>query len=238
MAKETAEQKLLKLIEATDSQEKASAQSDQPSATAEAQKVFDSVKSVGVPAVPLPSPVSNVLSLLSSPASLTQVISNFGLKEINKIMMIGILCIIVFFSLDFSRNMKLSAESVYFAIEESIIGVTDGLLPTFKDISEYVAIVSRRNIFHPFERKVVKQEEVPEELKGKEKIVVKIKDLKLVGISWLDTPESASAMIENTTSGVTQFLKMGDRIQGVTIKTIYSDSIVVGFEGEEMEMQL
>ena len=50
------------------------------------------------------------------------------------------------------------------------------------------------------------------------------KDLKLVGISWLDSAESASAMIENTQSGVTYFLKSGEQINSVTVKQIFADS--------------
>ena len=135
--------------------------------------------------------------------------------------------------------MKNSSQNVYFPLKDNIEFSMDNLLPKFKEMVQYVDAVSRRNVFQPFERKVVeKEKDAPEELKGIEKIMDRMKELKLVGISWLDTPESASAMIENTTSGITYFLRTGDNIQGVKVKEIFVDSIIIVYDGEEMEMQL
>ena len=54
----------------------------------------------------------------------------------------------------------------------------------------------------------------------------------------MDTPESASALVENTISGVTYFLRRGEKINDVLIEDIFAESIIVSFQGEEMEMKL
>ena len=45
-------------------------------------------------------------------------------------------------------------------------------------------------------------------------------------------------MVENQISGVTYFLGQGERINDVMIESIYADSIVVSYQGEEIEMKL
>lgn len=241
MAKETAEQKLLKLIEATDSKEAAEKNQASNVSSGEAQKVLDSVRNVGIPTIPLPSFLSNLANFLKNPTSLLQPssIHSLGIKDFNKIFFIVIVLVTLLFISDFTHGMKSSTGDFHFDMEDAITASGDNILPDFKDVSNYVERISKRNIFQPFERKVVKEAElVSDELKGMEKIAEKTKELKLVGISWLDTPESASAMIENTASGVTHFVKEGEAIQGVTVKNIFADSVILLYEGEEMEFPL
>jgi len=147
--------------------------------------------------------------------------------------------VLVVFGLDFTRGLNMSRQEVSFEQDYQPVSDQESFLPSIRDLAEYISVVSYRNIFQPYERKVVKaQEEVPEEMRGYERIVEQTKDLKLVGISWLDTPESASAMIENTTTGITQFLRAGEKIKNITIKAIYADSVTLSYEGQEMEMRL
>ena len=89
-------------------------------------------------------------------------------------------------------------------------------------------------------KKLIKEavREVLKEELGIQRVSTQTKDLKLVGISWFESPETASAMVENTVSGVTYFLKPGERLNDVTVKNIYAESIVVTYQGEELEMKL
>ena len=61
---------------------------------------------------------------------------------------------------------------------------------------------------------------------------------KIVGIAWLDVPESATVMLEDTTTRMTRFLKEGDKIEDVIVKTIYTDRVVVGYANEEIVIKL
>lgn len=238
MAKETAEQKLLKLIENTDAQESVSDAQPAPVASAEAQKVLDSVKGVDVTALTLPSFLGNVIAVFKDPALIFKLISSLGLKELNKILLIAIVGVGIFFVSGLSKGIKLSNREVHFSIPENIQDISDNLFPAFKELAEYLEIVGRRNIFQPFELEVKEEEEIPEEVKAVQRVTERAKDLRLVGISWEDTLESAEAMIENTVSGVTYFLKSGEKIQGVKVKHIYADGITIVYENQEMELRL
>jgi len=245
MGKESAEQKLLKLIEKTDAQDGGDTGQAGGAVNPDVQNVYDSVRGVGQVALALPPFVNDFLASLKHLMAGSKSGGGFGLKEVNKLLALGLMVLLVFFGVDFSKGMtrleketSLSFEQDPSSMPEAIKDVAS-LLPTFKEFKEYIKVVDRRNIFQPYERKLVKNEETiaAEEL-GIRHVTEQTKDLKLVGISWLDTPESASALVENTISGVTYFLRRGEKINDVLIEDIFAESIIVSFQGEEMEMKL
>ncbi len=247
MAKETADQKLLKLIEATDAKQTggaapaAPAAASAPAADQEAQKVFQSVTNVGVGGMAVPPVVRQILSLAQGLLGISG--RGFGIKEFNRIFMIGVAAFVIFFTTDLVKSMDRSKTEIKLTMKQahSPKGGAQGAvwMPTVKPFAEYEQVFSQRNIFQPFELKVVlNAEPVNQEISGIQHLTEQIKDYRLVGISWLDSPESASAMIENINSGTTYFLGEGEKIQNVTIKKIYADSIVVGIDNEEMELRL
>ena len=61
---------------------------------------------------------------------------------------------------------------------------------------------------------------------------------KLVGVAWLDVPESATVMLEDTGKHETHFLKEGDKIEDVKVKTIYTDRVVFSYANEEITIKL
>lgn len=250
MAKETAEKKLLKLIESTQAQEAAAQSPDAAAAPSvgastgaafrDVQQVANSVKGVGIslPKLALPAFLNQILGVFkggSSPALAGQ--GSFGLKDINKFLGVGIAIVTGLLFLSFLSGWNESQRSVDFAVEQ-IPANTDEFTPSFRELAEYLDILTRRNIFQPYEVKVAAQKADGTVESVATPISDRTKDLKLVGISWLDTPESASAMIENTQSGVTYFLKSGEQINSVTVKEIFADSIIIRFGDEEMEMRL
>jgi len=245
MGKESAEQKLLKLIEKTDAQSGGGADQKAGAPDAEVQNVYDSVRGVGQGALALPPFVSHLQDFLKNLVMGQHSGGAFGLREVNKLLALGLAVLLIFFITDISKGMRQLKQETSLSFHQDpeslpeVIENINSLLPTFKDIKDYIQVVDRRNIFQPYERKMVKDETaIEEEELGIRHVSQQTKDLKLVGISWLDTPESASALVENTVSGVTYFLKRGERINDVEIKTIYAESIVVFYKGEEMEMRL
>lgn len=241
MAKETAEKKLLKLIESTQAQEAAVAGQPAPAAPApavenEAQKVLHSVQSVGFK-LSLPSFLNQIPGVFKGSAvGGGAVAASFGLKDINKVLLVGIVVVACFLVVSFLSGLNQVNKGFTITVESAPAN-TDQFTPQFKDLQEYITTIARRNIFQPFEPKLA-EKETGERVAAVTPINEQTKDLRLVGISWLDTPESASAMIENTQSGVTYFLRSGEKINNITVKEIYADSIVISFGNEEMEMRL
>lgn len=235
MAKETAEQKLLRLIEQNDDADSGQGQTSSD-AVPSPQEVLNAVKNVGG-AVAVPPVFSNILSFGKD------FFGHFGrdgfsIRNINKLLAVGVGGAVIIFIFSLIGGINSVKGPVSFQMPESIAFAADKLLPTFPDVKQYSSSISYRNIFHPFEKKEVVKVEgdaVPAAIK---QISKKTKSLKLVGISWLDTPESASAMVENTESGITYFLKSGENVNGVNVQSIYADSIVLEFAGERMELKL
>ena len=133
--------------------------------------------------------------------------------------------------------MSYANHNFHLKIETKVAKLPENLLPQIKEMTEYVSVVTRRNIFQPFEKKEEEEKAAATPL-DIQHIVEKTKDLRLVGVSWLSTPDSASALIENTNSGITYFLRAGDQINKVTVKEIFADSVILTFEGEDLKLSL
>jgi len=237
MSKETAEQKLLNIIEETEAKES----SEKPEGASAgdgdgdvAVQVAASVKGAGLN-VNFSPIIDQVMSLIKGGSS-GEKSAPFGLKDINRILAVGIVVITVLLILDFVNGMKFSKREVNITAKENIVDQKETILPIIKEVEEYVKVFARRNIFQPYEpSEEVVSKNVPAE---KRLIQERVKNLKLVGVSWLDTTESASALIENTENGMTYFLKVGEKVNSVELKKIYAESVVLTFSGEDLELNL
>lgn len=103
----------------------------------------------------------------------------------------------------------------------------------------YLDRVKKRDIFLKYVEEVPQEKKIPagEVLEPEETsrvIKERAKNLKLVGIAQTEVIE---AMIEDSTEGEVYFLKEGGYIgkTEVFIKKIYDDSVILGYEDEEME---
>ncbi len=231
--KETAEQKLLKIIETQEGQ-KPEAQA-KPAASDAALQVAAAVKNTGLPPISVSSILSPLTALLRGHPSAAGAGAAFGPREINKILVVVSVVMALFFSNSLISGMRLLRQKVSFSYESGLTQNERDFSAAYKALSEYLSSIQTRNIFQPFEKKEVVEEEFPEETK---RIATLAKNFKLVGISWLDSPETASAMIEDTVSGVTHFLREGEKINDVVIKTIYADRIIISYEGEDLTIRL
>ena len=111
------------------------------------------------------------------------------------------------------------------------VSLSDIALPSTPSADYYLQKINERNIFKPYVPKVAKTAAV----QGLAQLMSKYK---LVGIAWLDLPETASIMIEDTQKKETFFLKQGEQLEGVTVKTIYTDRAVFSHENEETTIKL
>ncbi len=238
MAKETAEQKLLKLIELSDAQGTGEAPKPAAPKAPDPQQVLQAVQSVGG-AVSLPPALSGFMAAIKNFVGTVPRDGHLGIREVNAILVAAVIFVVIIFGLNVSNGFKRANSPIVFSQPEGVSFSVGNLLPQFKALQDYVGTISFRNIFQPYEKKVVEAEtEEQQAVKLFEQIDSKTKGLRLVGVSWFDTAESASAMVENTDSGVTYFLRAGEKVNGATVEAIYSDSIVLEFQGERLELKL
>ncbi len=239
MAKDTAESKLLKLIEETDAKDNA-ANPAAASASPDVSKVLNSVSSVGVSGGALTPFFQKIIALFSGGSSPS---AASGLRFLNVVLVILIFMIGSFFVQDFSRGMQQSHEKVVYEVNQAVSDSQEMVLPTVRDVADYIAAISERNIFRPFEKKVEEAKViVPLE---NQQIKDKLANFKLVGISWLNSPETATAMVEDKSRSITLFLKTGDdlsksseNLRGVTLDVIYADRVEFSFQGEKITLNL
>ena len=190
MAKETAEQKLLKIIESTQSPKTSSAK----------QKSESNLRKF------------------------------FSFQKLNQLLFVLIIAACAYLAWEIQKGVSLLNKNIEFSVDASgqnnAVGV---FMPEIKDLGYYLDQVSLRNIFKPYEGK---------EKVGEQGIAQRMSKFKIVGIAWLDLPESASVMIEDTKSGTTYFLKTGEKFEDITVKTIYTDRVLFTSANEEIIIKL
>lgn len=103
-----------------------------------------------------------------------------------------------------------------------------------KAVSYYTEKVIERNIFRMgLSHMQVEEEEVSLE-PAAETIMELIQNLRLVGISWSESPD---AMIEDTEAVRTFFIKRGQMIGKLKVQAIFQDKVILSYEGAEVELK-
>ncbi|MDP8265964.1 MAG: hypothetical protein P9M07_03355 [Candidatus Aceula meridiana] len=236
--KETAEQKLLRIIEegAKESGEP-TGQVAAASATAvgTAQSVAAAVKGPGITIPPI---ALNIGGLLQGLQGIFPKGQSFGIKQINMIMGVLIIICVIFLAGIYKSGMSQLKSGLDFASDVKAKGLqfASSVMPQYENVDSFLEYVLQRNIFRPYEKKQGdKASNVP---LGTQLLSEKLQKLKLVGISWLDSPDTASVMVEQTETGMTYFLKQGESFDEITVKIIYADRVIFGYQTEEMEVRL
>lgn len=235
--KETAEQKLLKIIETSQAAPAAAASAPAMQASSAATAVAAAVKGTGLPPISASSLLAPFLGILKGKSFAAPGVDiAFGPREVNRALMLAVAIVVFLAFSSFFSGMKMLRQKVDFSIDTKNAQNEEAVIPATKSMTLYLANIQKRNIFLPYEKKEVALEDLASpEAKN---ITALVKDLRLVGISWLDSPESASAMIEDTKTGNTYFLKQGDNVNELTIKNIFADRIVLSYQGEELAIKL
>ncbi len=198
MAKESAEEKLLKMMQKS-----------------------------GVPVA-----VKNASPVAAGGKTAKKMEFNFTIGHLNQILFIGIFACILGLVYEMRGGMQLINTNVDLEGDLKLPrSVTDIALPTNNDVKFYTDKINTRNIFRPYEAPTTKAA-------VKFNLAKRLSKFKLVGVAWLDLPETASIMIEDTVKKETFFLKQGEQLEGVTVKTIYTDRVVFGDENEETTIKL
>ncbi|HOX09758.1 MAG TPA: hypothetical protein PLA52_03850 [Candidatus Omnitrophota bacterium] len=103
----------------------------------------------------------------------------------------------------------------------------------FAPLESYLAETRKRNIFRPAPKDESKG--APTSREAMEKLKEAARDLKVVGISWGETPK---ALIRSERDKTTYFLKQGQQIGAtdVDIRMITKQKVTIGYKTEEFEL--
>jgi len=195
MAKESAEEKLLKMMK-----KPASSVAVKPSLSAPLKKKFKFTFSIGL---------------------------------LNIFLFLGIIACIIVLVFELLSGSSLLNQSFSFPRESKAdVALTDTAFPAIPSVDYYLQKINERDIFKPYVPKPVKSATVKD-------LAQQMSKYKLVGIAWLDLPETASVMINDTVKNKILFLKKGEQLEGgITIKNIYTDRAVFSHDNEETTIKL
>ena len=158
---------------------------------------------------------------------------SLSIFDLNKILFVLIVICGVILVFQLRWGMFLLKTEVNFPNETKPSFVQkESTIPQSKDVKFYIDSFGNRNIFKPYDISLGKA------AAGQPNLAKRLSKYKLVGVAWLDLPESASIMIEDTQNKTTYFLKIGEQLEGVTVKTIYTDRVVFSYENEETTIKL
>lgn len=159
---------------------------------------------------------------------------NIGLSAIVPLLVLSVIASASFLFYSIYQGMNLLKTEVTVRAENQFSDSQIELnIPSAKSVEFYLSQFDRRDIFVPY-----KEEVVTPMTEAEEGLSIRMSKFKLVGIAWLDLPESASIMLEDSESGQTHFLKEGDKIEDVTVMTIYVDRVVFSYQNEEIVFKL
>jgi hypothetical protein len=156
----------------------------------------------------------------------------FSMQTLNQLLLAGIVVCVLVLGYELYKGINLLKTDVDLSGDVKAPTLASIALPTSKDVKFYLDKVNSRNIFRPYDGQV---KSAAPTAKG---LAVRMGKYKLVGIAWLDLPETASIMIEDTENKTTYFLKQGEQLDDVTVKTIYTDRVVFSDENEETIIKL
>ena len=158
---------------------------------------------------------------------------NLNLSVINGFLVLVLLVLFVYAVIEISLsianlNSNLEAAFLIDLPQPKLVSKEDTIL---KSQEHYLTKANKRSIFTFVKKeKDVLLDEAP---KIKE-IVKKAEHLKLVGISWSQEPD---AMIEDTRTNKTFFVKKGDMIGVIKVEDILMEKIILGYKDETLELE-
>lgn len=166
----------------------------------------------------------NVRSLLKEKFSIS---SGANIKKANSAFFVILLVLIIFLLIDFV-NYRPSLKKIYDNVSNlHSAPVEKKLITLLEPFSDYLEICKKRDLFSP---SAAKSELIETEVLNLSQL---IKDLRLVGIYWGEYPE---AMIEHIKEKKTYFVKQGQTIKNIKVKTILEDRVILKYNNEEMEL--
>lgn len=161
------------------------------------------------------------------------------LRQINRTMKVFVGGMLVYFA--GSLGYEIFTMGKWMTIDTNITQHDAAVMP-IPDERKYAVDLfddpTRRNVFVPYEKPVVKNAEEQESNAMSLKLLEITKDLKLTGISANPAdPAQTFCMVEDVKKDMTSFLKVGDTINGLNVAEIKQDSVILSYEKERIEIR-
>ena len=176
---------------------------------------------------------SSVAAKSSAPFSFNNKFKfSFSINVLNIFLFIGIILCGIALAIELLSGSSLISQGVKFPRESKMdVSLSDIALPPTPSVDYYLQTINARNIFKPYVPKSVAAA-------ADKSLAKQMSKYKLVGIAWLDLPETASIMLNDTKKNKIFFLKVGEQLEGITVKTIYMDRAVFTYEDEQTTIKL
>ncbi len=169
-------------------------------------------------------------------------LANFDVKKLNLVLLVvsvGMVFGAIFYFINYRNSVVKNMDSLM--VDFGKVSAKGLKMPGLEQISpdegflaEILARVRNRDLFKPF---VKKETPVLGGGNTSEKLTEAVKKLKLVGISYAGDSTNTYAMVENTSTNQTFFLRKGEMILDVKITDIKDDRVVFGYQDQEMELR-
>ena len=172
----------------------------------------------------------------SKKRSLVKRTSPFGIREVNRALVVGAALLFVYVVFDAVASARNLQRPPNFApVKDAKTAAKEATVAPLEEAFYFLQKVSSRDIFKEGKKEpVAPVQTAPTEVNLTESAEA-VKNLALVGISWSSNPD---AIIEDKSKQRTYFVKRGQEVgDGVKVEAIFKDHVVVTFEDREYELR-
>ncbi|MDD5080931.1 MAG: hypothetical protein PHC58_02930 [Candidatus Omnitrophica bacterium] len=153
---------------------------------------------------------------------------------VNNILLGVILVIGIFMVVEFIRGYARLNSVPKFTLGEGNDEIAEQLkFFDIKNKEDYYNVLVARNIFNPAEekKKFVEQE------KDISEVAQLLNNFKMVGFYWTPDEQEKYAMIEDSASQLTYYLKEGDDFMSFKVEKVDTDKVIMSFDDEEITLR-
>ncbi|MDD4295119.1 MAG: hypothetical protein PHP69_06370 [Candidatus Omnitrophica bacterium] len=153
---------------------------------------------------------------------------------VNNILLGVILVIGIFMVVEFIRGYARLNSVPKFTLGEGNDEIVEQLkFFDIKNKEDYYNVLVARNIFNPAEekKKFVEQE------KDISEVAQLLNNFKMVGFYWTPDEQEKYAMIEDSASQLTYYLKEGDDFMSFKVEKVDTDKVIMSFDDEEITLR-
>lgn len=160
------------------------------------------------------------------------------LRVLSSVLWLGLAAFGIYFAADLIKNREVPfKQRVFDLLSEHSKMNSSSMNPVLeeklKPESHYVQAMQNPNPFTGGAEEVIVESEPARGPSAEEKLAGMIKGLTVVGINRGSIPD---AIIENSEEKRTFFVKAGDKINDLTVKEIKRDTVILSYEGSDVEI--